>query len=237
MKYPNIRPAEFISRSNRFVAQVLLDGKPETVHVKNTGRCRELLLPGTLVYLTESSNIARKLRCDLVAVEKHRKGKEPLLINMDSQAPNTAASEWIKTSGIFSENAEVRREVTFGSSRFDLFVSDGDRKAFIEVKGVTLEHDGIASFPDAPTERGVKHVGELARCLDAGYEAYILFVIQMKEITLFRPNDATHKDFGDALRSAADLGVGILAYDCTVTPDSMVIDKKVPVDLSFAGIG
>ena len=228
--YPNIVSAIFISRPNRFVAHVLLEGKEEIVHVKNTGRCRELLVPGARVYLTKSDNQNRKLAYDLVAVEKETENGT-LLINMDSQAPNAAAEEWIKSCGMFSSGAKVRREVTFGASRFDIFVSDGDRKAFVEVKGVTLEHGGIASFPDAPTERGVKHIEELTACINAGYEACILFVVQMKGISLFRPNDETHAAFGNALRRAGMLGVNILVYDCIVTPDSMFIDSAVPFEL------
>ncbi len=231
MRYPNIIPATFLSRPNRFVAKVLINGAEEEVHVKNTGRCRELLVPGCRVYLTRSSNPARKLPCDLVAVEKLRDGKEPLLVNMDSQAPNKAAFEWVRSGGLFSAEAEVKSEVTFGDSRFDLFVRDGERQAFIEVKGVTLEHGGVASFPDAPTERGVKHLYGLEKALASGFEAYVLFVIQMKEISLFRPNDETHREFGDALRRGSASGVKILAYDCLVTPESMVTDSPVEIAL------
>lgn len=231
MKYDKVISGKFISRPNRFIAKVEVDGTEETVHVKNTGRCRELLVPDAKVYLSVSDNPARKTRCDLIAVEKVRGGK-PLLINMDSQLPNGATAEWLNNCGLFSENAVIRREVAFGKSRFDFCVDDCGKKTFIEVKGVTLENEGVALFPDAPTERGVKHLNELVECVKEGYGAYVLFVIQMKEIREFRPNDAMHPEFGNALRNAAENGVKILAADCTVTPDSMVIDGKVTVNLS-----
>lgn len=231
MKYKNIFSGRFISRPNRFIAKVEIDGTEETVHVKNTGRCRELLTEGCTVYLEKSDNPDRKTKYDLVAVEKIRNGKTNLLVNMDSQIPNAAAEEWLKKGGLFSSGAVIRREVTFGDSRFDFYIEDGERKAFLEVKGVTLESDGIALFPDAPTERGVKHIKELISCIEAGYEAYILFVIQMKEICLFRPNDKMHPEFGEALRNAKSSGVKIIAMDCIVTPDSMEIDIPVETDI------
>lgn len=231
MKYSKIIKGSFLSRPNRFIAKVLIDGNEETVHVKNTGRCRELLIPGVTVYLYVSDNPGRKTKYDLIAVEKIREGKTPLLVNMDSQVPNTVAHEWLRESGLFSENALIRREVTYGKSRFDFYIEDGERKAFLEVKGVTLENDGVASFPDAPTERGVKHINELTECVKNGYEGYILFVIQMKEILFMTPNDVTHKAFGDALRSAEKSGVKILAVDCVITPDSIICDKNVEVKL------
>ena len=231
MTYREIQRGTFLSRPNRFIAKVLVDGKEETVHVKNTGRCKELLIPGCTVYLYVSDNPTRKTKYDLVAVEKIREGKNALLINMDSQIPNDAVAEWLPKSGLFSKDAVIRREVTYGESRFDFYVEDGDTKAFLEVKGVTLENDGIAMFPDAPTERGVKHIKELISCAEEGYSAYVVFVIQMKKITELRPNDATHKDFGDALREAAAAGVKVIAVDCKVTPDSMVIDDFINVIL------
>ena len=230
MKYREIVEGRFISRPNRFIAKVEINGEPETVHVKNTGRCKELLVPDCTVYLERSPNPSRKTKYDLVAVYKQVMGKEPILINMDSQAPNTAAFEWI-AGGLFSPDAIVKREVTYKSSRFDLFVTDGQRKAFIEVKGVTLENNGVAMFPDAPTERGVKHIRELIECLKEGYEAYILFVIQMKGVNLFKPNDITHKAFGDALREAAKEGVHILAVDCNINPNEMKIDSFIDIEL------
>ncbi len=231
MKYSNITRGEFISRLNRFIANVMIDGAPETVHVKNTGRCKELLVPGATVYLTASDNPARRTKYDLIAVEKRRDGKSSLLINMDSQVVNDATAEWLQISGLFPRNAVIRREVFYGDSRFDFAVTDGDKRAFVEVKGVTLEHDGIASFPDAPTERGIKHLHELIRAKTDGYDCYVLFVIQMKEITEFRPNDATHAAFGDALREARDCGVGIIAMDCIITPDSITIDTPVKMNI------
>lgn len=229
MKYKKVIEAKFIDRPNRFVAAVEIDGVPQTVHVKNTGRCRELLPKGATVYLSVSDNPHRKTAYDLIAVIKERRGKTPLIINMDSQIPNGVACEWLAASGLFSDSARIRREVTHKSSRFDIYVEDGERKAFIEVKGVTLEEDGIAMFPDAPTERGVKHLRELTECIGEGYEAYILFVIQMKGVRELRPNDKTHKAFGDALRRAAEAGVGIMAIDCNVTPDTIEANCPVPV--------
>ena len=230
MKYKKIVAGRFANRPNRFIARVEVDGAIETVHVKNTGRCRELLIPGCAVYLAESDNPARKTKYDLVAVEKVTE-RGDLMINMDSQVPNDVAGEWLRSSGLFSDEAVIRREVKWGDSRFDFYIEDGDRQAFLEVKGVTLENDGIASFPDAPTERGVKHIRELTRATGEGYEAYILFVVQMKGISCVRPNDATHPEFGEALRAAALAGVRVLAVDCVVTPDSIVADETVVVEL------
>lgn len=229
MKYRHIEKAVFMSRPNRFIAEVFINGKKERVHVKNTGRCRELLREGASVYLERSSNPNRKTRYDLVAVEKMREGLPPLLVNMDSQIPNSAAEEWLKSGKLFSEQAVIRRECTYGASRFDFRVEDKGKISFLEVKGVTLEKNGIASFPDAPTERGVKHIYELIRAKNEGYGAYLLFVIQMKEIKELRPNDEMHREFGDALRAAHKAGVNILAYDCIVAPDSIVIDKPIIV--------
>ena len=231
MTYEHVAEATFLSRPNRFIARGLVNGAEETVHVKNTGRCRELLVSGCTVYLARSDKAGRKTKYDLVAVEKERQGRAPLRINMDSQAPNDAAGEWLPTSGLFSDGAVIRREVKFGDSRFDFYVEDGRRKAFVEVKGVTLEENGVALFPDAPTERGVKHLRELCRAVEAGYEAYLLLVIQMKDIRLFRPNAATHPAFADSLREAAGQGVHILAMDCLVTPEGMTVDKPVTVQL------
>jgi len=231
MQYPNIIPAQFLRRPNRFIAYVDLgDGAETVVHVKNTGRCKELLLPGTTVYLAVSDNPARKTKYDLIAVEKKRDSAPPLLINMDSQIPNDVAEEWLPHSGLFSPNATIKREVTWRNSRFDFYIEDGTQRTFLEVKGVTLEHHGIASFPDAPTERGVKHIHELIDCLQEGFKACILFVIQMKEMRELRPNDITHPAFGDALRKAAKAGVRILAMDCIVTPDSIAINAPVNVN-------
>ena len=231
MRYKNVCKATFLSRPNRFIAKVAVDGQEETVHVKNTGRCRELLIPGCTVYLAGSDNPQRKTKYDLIAVEKERQGSAPLMINMDSQAPNEAAAEWLPESGLFSPQAIIRREVKYGESRFDFYVEDGDRKAFLEVKGVTLEQDGVAMFPDAPTERGIKHLRELCRAMDDGIDAYLLLVIQMKDVHLFRPNTATHPAFAETLQMAAERGVQILAMDCIITPDSMTVDCPVEVSL------
>ena len=230
MKYNKVIKAKFISRPNRFIAYCAVDGEKETVHVKNTGRCRELLVPDSTVYLAVSDNPERKTKYDLVAVEKET-ARGNIMINMDSQAPNSAAYEWMSSGGYFGEGVTVRREVTYGKSRFDLYVEQGERRAFVEVKGVTLENDGVASFPDAPTERGIKHVNELVSAFEDGYEAYILFVIQMKGVHTFKPNDETHKAFGDALRHAAESGVKILAYDCAVSSDEMIVDAPIEVKL------
>ena len=231
MTYQNIHKAKFISRPNRFIAECELDGEIVIAHVKNTGRCRELLVPGCRVYLDEPLGRERKTKYDLVAVEKQLAGGKPLLINMDSQAPNAAAEEFLRSGGIFPNATLIRREVTKGSSRFDFYVEEGEKITYLEVKGCTLENDGIASFPDAPTERGVKHIEELIALKKEGYGAAILFVIQMKGITEFRPNDITHRAFGDALRRAGEAGVKIYAYDSIITPDSITIDKPVKVQL------
>lgn len=226
MNYNHIVKASFLDRPNRFIAHVELDGRTETVHVKNTGRCRELLVPGCQVILEESSNPARKTRYDLISVCK--KGR---WINMDSQAPNKAAEEWLLKGGLFPEEISVHREKTYGNSRFDLYIESSERKGFMEVKGVTLEEKNTVRFPDAPTERGVKHVRELIRCVREGYEAYLLFVIQMKDVKVFQPNWETHPEFGEVLREAEKAGVKLLAYDCLVGDDFMEIRDPVPVDL------
>ena len=226
MKYPNVRPAVFVSRPNRFIAEVLIDGQPERVHVKNTGRCRELLVPGAEVWLTRSGNPARKTAYDLVAAQKGDR-----LINMDAQAPNRVFQEWAE-SGLFLPGLTcLKAEQTHGDSRFDFYWEAGERKGFVEVKGVTLERDGAVYFPDAPTERGVKHLHGLTACLSEGYEAAVCFVIQMSDVAFFSPNDGTHPAFGQALREAAAAGVEILALDCRVEPDSLEIGKAVEVRL------
>lgn len=226
MNYSHTVKARFLDRPNRFVAHVELDGQTETVHVKNTGRCRELLVPGYEVILEEGQNPARKTRYDLISV-----CKEGRWINMDSQAPNKAAEEWLLKGGFFPEDISVYRERKYGNSRFDLYIESPVRKAFMEVKGVTLEEDNIVRFPDAPTERGIKHVRELIRCMKDGYEAYLLLVIQMKDVRYFEPNRETHPEFGETLKAAADAGVHILAYDCAVTEDSIKICDPIPVRL------
>lgn len=191
-----------------------------------------MLIKGAKVYLYVSDNENRKTKYDLIGVEKQTNGKT-LLINMDSQIPNDAAQEWLKKGGLFSEKAVIRREVKYKNSRFDFYIEDGNRKIFLEVKGVTLENNGIAMFPDAPTERGIKHINELVSCLSDVYEAYILFVIQMKGVYVFIPNDKTHRAFGDALRIAKKQGVKILAVDSVVTKDSIKIDEYIKVNLDY----
>lgn len=231
MKYTKVIPAVFLSRPNRFIAKVLTREGEQTVHVKNTGRCAELLTPGCTVYLSYESAPGRKTAYDLIATEKEREGRAPLLINMDSQVVNDVAAEHLESGALFPKGSLIRREVTYGASRFDFYLENGMRKAYLEVKGVTLESDGIAAFPDAPTLRGVKHLGELERAAEEGFEAYLLFVIQMKGVHLLRPNDATHKAFGEALRRAAAHGVQICAIDAVVTPDSILPGDPVAVDL------
>lgn len=226
MKYEHTEKAIFLERPNRFIAYVNLDGRTETVHVKNTGRCKELLIPGTEIILEKSRNPARKTKYDLISVRKGNRW-----INMDSQIPNKAAEEWLLKGSLFPEEIQIRREKTFGNSRFDLYVESSRRKAFMEVKGVTLEENNIARFPDAPTQRGLKHVEELTHCIRDGYEAYLLFVIQMKGITCFEPNWNTHPEFGEALIDAQNAGVKLLAYDCFVTENLMEIRDPVPINL------
>lgn len=226
MRYQNIVPAEFLNRPNRFIAQVKLNGEPETVHVKNTGRCRELLTPGARVYLEESGNRERKTRYDLVAVEKGGR-----LINMDSQAPNKVVEEWLLTGALFPDLVLVRPETKYGNSRFDFYIETQREKIFMEVKGVTLEEDGIVRFPDAPSERAVKHVEELIRAKSEGYRAFVLFVIQMSDVRYFTPNKDTQPAFAEALRRAAAQGVEILAYDCMTAPGELTLGNPVPVAL------
>jgi len=231
MRYKNTCRAVFRERPNRFIARVEMDGKLYTVHVKNTGRCRELLVPGCTVILAASDNPARKTKYDLIAVYKERPGQTPLLVNMDSQAANDTAAEWLPVSSLFAPDAVIRREVTFGESRFDFQIREGEKITFLEVKGVTLEEDGIVRFPDAPTERGVRHLRHLTDCVQKGYGAAVLFVIQMRPMRQFRPNDRMHREFGDALRQAAEAGVRVLAMECAVTEDSLRIAGAVPVNL------
>lgn len=215
-----------MERPNRFIAYAELNGKKETIHVKNTGRCAELLRPGAVIYVQESDNPERKTKWDLIAVEKET-GRGKRLINMDSQIPNRVVQEWIEAGNLFPDVSLVRPETTYGNSRFDLYVEAGDRKIFIEVKGVTLEEDGVCRFPDAPSDRAVKHLEELIRAKKEGYETYVFFVIQMKGVSYFTPNTDTHPAFAEALRRAKEAGVEILAYDCNVTPDSIVVSEPV----------
>lgn len=227
MKYENIITGRFLTRPNRFVAHVEIDGVAEVCHVKNTGRCKELLVQGATVFLEVASNPARKTKYDLIGVKKG-----DLMINMDSQAPNKAVGEWLAAGNLFSDATLIKSEKTYGKSRFDFYVETPQDKIFLEVKGVTLEEDGVVRFPDAPTERGVKHIEELIACIEDGYKAYILFVIQMKGMKYFEPNDRTHPAFGDALRKASQAGVKVLAYDCLVTEDELLIDAPVEIRLT-----
>ena len=215
-----------MERPNRFIAYAELNGKKETIHVKNTGRCAELLRPGAVIYVQESDNPERKTKWDLIAVEKET-GRGKRLINMDSQIPNRVVQEWIEAGNLFPDVSLVRPETTYGNSRFDLYVEAGERRIFIEIKGVTLEEDGVCRFPDAPSDRAVKHLEELIRAKKEGYEAYVFFVIQMKGVSYFTPNTDTHPAFAEALRRAKEAGVEILAYDCNVTPDSIVVSEPV----------
>ena len=225
MNYSNMTPGIFLARPNRFIAHVEIDGQTEVVHVKNTGRCRELLPAGAEVWCQRSDNPARKTKYDLITV---RKG--PRLINMDSQAPNAAAKEWLAAGGL-GKVEQLRAETVHGDSRFDFsFLLDG-RRCFLEVKGVTLETDGVCAFPDAPTERGAKHLRGLTQAAKDGFGAYVLFVIQMADVEYLHPNDATDPNFGAALREAAANGVQVLAMDCEVTVGEMRIRKAVPVKL------
>lgn len=230
MKYEHIVQGHFLERPNRFIARVLTDGKEVTCHVKNTGRCRELLIPGVSVFLEyhpDAAALGRKTEYSLIGVKKETP-KGYLLINMDSQAPNRAAYEWMASK---PDVSGLRREVTFGNSRFDLAFTQNGRSSFMEVKGVTLEDNGIARFPDAPTERGIKHLLELKHAAQEGYAASVLFVIQMKGIHEFQPNMVTHPAFGEALREISSSGVTVMAYDCIITKDSIRLDQPVKVNL------
>jgi sugar fermentation stimulation protein A len=224
MQYENILQGKFILRPNRFIAHVEVNGNMEVCHVKNTGRCKELLIPGVTVFVQESNNPNRKTKFSLIGVIKGNR-----IINMDSQVPNKVVQEWILKGNLFTDVTLIKPETTYNKSRFDFYVETKDKKAFIEVKGVTLEDQGIVRFPDAPTERGVKHVRELCDCIKDGYEAYIIFVIQMKNVLQFEPNEETHKEFADALKEAKKQGVNIIAVDCNVSENSIDIVDYVKV--------
>ena len=230
MEYKNIHRGIFKSRPNRFIAYVEIYGQEEVCHVKNTGRCRELLIPGSIVYLEESDNPNRKTRYDLVAVEKNGK-----MFNIDSQAPNKVAQEWLESQDcdiLFNaEEVQIKPECKYKNSRFDFFIETEDRKIFMEVKGVTLEEEGRVRFPDAPSERAVKHLEELMEAKSEGYEAYVLFVIQMEGPSYFTPNEDTHPKFCEILRTAEEMGVKVLAYDCLVTESSMTLKTQTEVRL------
>ena len=227
MRYERITQGSFLERPNRFLAYAKLAGKKEVIHVKNTGRCAELLKPGAIIYVQESQNPERKTKWDLIAVEKGDR-----IINMDSQIPNRVVQEWIEEGKLFEDVRLVKPETTYCNSRFDLYVETGDkRKIFIEVKGVTLEENGVVRFPDAPSERAVKHLEELGHAVKEGYEAYVFFVIQMKGVRYFTPNRDTHPAFCDALKRAQAAGVHVLAYDCEVSADSIEVNEEIPVVL------
>lgn len=251
MNYPNISSGIFLARPNRFLAEVEVAGERRVCHVKNTGRCRELLVPGCRAYLVESDNPARKTRYDLVAVEKETE-RGPLLVNLDSQAPNRVFGEWAAAGGFRSGLTLLRPETAYGNSRFDFYweakpkhlvssskvnpigISEAEgalERGFVEVKGATLEENGVARFPDAPTQRGVKHLEELIAAQKAGYRAAICFMVQMEGMKVLEPNDATHPQFGETLRRAAGAGVSILAMECRVTPDSLSVTRPLPVQL------
>lgn len=224
MRYERVKKAIFLERPNRFIARVSLEGKTVICHVKNTGRCRELLVPGAVVYLEESANPSRKTAYDLIAVEKSGR-----LINMDAQAPNKVFGEW--ATQFDPTCTAIHPEYSIGQSRLDFCLESAGGNHFVEVKGVTLEENGHTRFPDAPTERGVKHLHELIRLAEEGYRATVFFVVQMDDVLDFSPNDVTHPAFGEVLRLAASRGVQVAAYSCRVTPEEMTINRPVPVIL------
>ena len=226
MTYTNTHRGTFIARPNRFIAHVEIAGKLEIAHVKNTGRCKELLIPGAEVIVQKSDNPVRKTQYDVLAVWKKRR-----LINIDSSAPGKVFLEYLQSGQFIKGITHIKPEAKYGDSRFDFYVEAGARKIFIETKGVTLEEDGIVLFPDAPTERGVKHLNELRRCMAGGYEAQVVFVVQMRDVRYFTPNNQTHPAFGDALIAAKQAGVEVLAFDCRVAEDSLSIHQPVPIQL------
>lgn len=225
MRYSNVCQGEFISRPNRFIAEIWMEGKKHISHVKNTGRCKELLIDKAVVYLERSGNPSRKTSWSLITVQKGDR-----LVNIDSQAPNKVFHEALLNKKVilpqFGDPSFIKPEISYGSSRFDFYMESGNRKAFIEVKGVTLEEDGVAKFPDAPTERGVKHLYELIGAKNEGYDAFVVFIIQMNRIRYFTPNDDTHGKFGEALRYARKNGVTVLAFECDVTQDTIELNGK-----------
>ena len=225
MEYANMRQGKFLARPNRFIAHIEIDGSVQVCHVKNTGRCKELLVPGCTVWCQKSDKPERKTKFDLIAIQKGDR-----LINMDSQAPNIAAKEWLSAGGLGIVE-ELRSEVFRGDSRFDFSFHNDGLPCYLEVKGVTLERSGVCAFPDAPTARGVKHLEGLTQLAREGLGAYVLFVIQMEDVSCLHPNDVTDPAFAKALKEAAAAGVTVLAMDCTVTPDSMVIRRPVDVRL------
>lgn len=226
MKYENISEASFLRRPNRFIAHILHEGEEKICHVKNTGRCRELLIPDAEILVQKAANPERKTPFDLISVYKGQR-----LINMDAAAPNIVFGEFLRSGGLGFVPDKVKAECRHGDSRFDFYFEHGGKAAFAEVKGVTLEEDGVVRFPDAPTERGIKHLNGLIDCVKEGYEAYAVFVIQMDEVKYFEPNRATHPQFADALKAAAEAGVHILAFECAVGFDTLEITKSVEIHL------
>lgn len=224
MKYDNIVQGVFIERPNRFIAHCYIDDKIEVCHVKNTGRCKELLIKGSTVYLQKSNNPNRKTKYDLIAVQKGDR-----VINMDSQIVNSVALEYVPN--LFEDVKLIKPEFKYGNSRFDIYIETLKEKIFIEVKGVTLENDGVVSFPDAPTERGVKHLKELQKAVTEGYKAYVMFVVQMSDVKYFEPNFITHPEFGNELKNAKENGVIPLAFDCAVTPESIEIRNPILIKI------
>lgn len=225
MKYNNVKTGFFMERPNRFIARVIMDDKIFTVHVKNTGRCREILVHDTKVFLQESFDPNRKTKFDLISAFKG-----DTLINIDSQVPNKVFHEYLLRGDFIKGITLIKPESTFGKSRFDFYVEAGERKIFIEVKGVTLENDGTALFPDAPTERGVKHLKELSKAVSEGFEAYVVFIIQMKGIRYFTPSPIDEV-FCETLREAHASGVNAVAIDCVITEDSIVAENLIEVRL------
>lgn len=226
MKYEEVYKGRFVSRPNRFIANVIIDGMLETVHVKNTGRLKELLVPGAAVYLQRHHQTERKTKWSLISVEKGTS-----IVNIDSQAPNKAVYEWLSSGGAPFDITGIRPEYVYGASRVDFLVNSGNERILIEVKGVTLEKEGWAMFPDAPTERGVRHLKELCGSLDDGFKAAVIFVIQMEGVRYFTPNAQTHREFADTLSYISKKGVQVLAYDCIVGSDHMYVNDRVQVVL------
>lgn len=227
MKYKDIQKAIFLSRPNRFIANIEIDGKPEICHVKNTGRCRELLIPGTEIVVQKADGKNRKTKYDLIGVYK-----ETRLINIDSQVPNKVFHEWVKESNFFKDLSLIKPEYQYNRSRLDFYMETADgRKILVEVKGVTLENNGAVRFPDAPTLRGIKHINHLCHAISEGFEAYLFFIIQMKDVLYFAPNNDTHQAFGEALADAEKQGLNIIALDCEVTADSITARDFVEVRL------
>lgn len=226
MIYDNIKIAKFINRPNRFIANIEIDGERKVCHVKNTGRCKELLIEGVTIYVQEFNNLNRKTNYDLISVYKGER-----LINIDSQAPNKVFHELLLKGKLFKNITLIKPECKYKNSRFDFYIEADSKKIFVEVKGVTLEENGVVMFPDAPTERGLKHLNELADCKDNGYEAYVCFIIQMKDVLYFTPNYKTHKEFGETLVNVKKKGVNLIAFDCEVTKDSLTTVQIVDIML------